>query len=400
MSEKAKRRGEILIHAAFIGLIILLCYVALKNLYLFLPLIIGFFLVAILNPLVRLIHSKLSKIDQRIISVILIAFFYIVLIGFLTFVTIELIIALQGLFTQLPDYYADTIVPTFENLGEFFNGFLDRIPPEWMATYTSIQETVMESLAAGVTSISTSGVAFLTRFIQQVPNFLIALVFTVLLSFFISFQYKDLVETFKRIAPKAVSTRVTEVANLLKKTVFEYSKAIFKLMFITFIELTIGFFIIGIENPVGTAAAIAIFDALPVFGTGGIMIPWIILELLQANYSLALSLTVLYVIITVIRNVIEPKIVGDQLELNPIISLTSIYLGFRLFGFIGMIAFPILTSIVFALYETGFFRIKPQEDDNLFVPAAEGPLDQTDSSGNEDAEKAEQKPESTSLTRR
>ena len=115
----------------------------------------------------------------------------------------------------------------------------------------------------------------------------------------------------------------------------------------------------------GLAALIALFDALPLLGTGGIMIPWVIIELLGQNYSLALGLAILYAVVTVIRNLIEPKVVGDQLGLNPVVSLVAIYLGYRVLGVIGMVLFPILVQLLILLHKHGMIRLyrekKPEE---------------------------------------
>ena len=99
-------------------------------------------------------------------------------------------------------------------------------------------------------------------------------------------------------------------------------------------------------------------------GTGAIMIPWVIIELLQLNYRYALGLAIVYGVVTLVRNIIEPKVVGDQLGLNPIVSLMAIYLGYRLFGVIGMITFPMLMQILLALHKNGSIKIFKTIDNN------------------------------------
>ena len=120
-------------------------------------------------------------------------------------------------------------------------------------------------------------------------------------------------------------------------------------MSITFIELFIGFTIIQLDSAFLVALSIAIFDILPVFGTGGIMIPWTIICLIQGNYVFAIELLVIYIIVTIIRNIIEPKIVGAELGLHPLVTLASMLVGVRFFGILGLFGFPI--GISFILYE-------------------------------------------------
>ena len=112
-------------------------------------------------------------------------------------------------------------------------------------------------------------------------------------------------------------------------------------MLLTFAELSILFSLFGIESAVLKAALIALLDILPILGTGGIMIPWAVPSLVLGYTKLGLELLLIYGIVTVIRNYVEPKIVGTQLGLHPIITLVSMFIGLRLFGFWGLFGLPV-----------------------------------------------------------
>ena len=154
-----------------------------------------------------------------------------------------------------------------------------------------------------------------------------------------------------------------EVKGYFVGTILRYLRAYLILMIITFVELSIGFGVIGIGNPIGVAAIIALCDALPVLGTGGIVIPWILLELLKGNYQLVISLTVVFIIVTLVRNIIEPRIVGSQLGLHPVATITAMYLGLRTAGFPGMIAAPLLVMAGRFLLRQGYFTKNSQSGD-------------------------------------
>ena len=118
------------------------------------------------------------------------------------------------------------------------------------------------------------------------------------------------------------------------------------IMLLTFTELSILFSIFGIEHAIVKAAGIAIFDVLPILGTGGIMIPWIVTSLVLGYTGLGLKLLLIYAIVTVVRNYVEPKIVGTQLGLHPVITLVSMFIGLRLFGFWGLFGLPVGISFL------------------------------------------------------
>jgi len=99
------------------------------------------------------------------------------------------------------------------------------------------------------------------------------------------------------------------------------------------------------------AAFIAIIDFFPVLGTGGVIIPWVIIELIQGNFPIALGLIALYITITIVRNLLEPKLIGSQIGLHPLVMLISMYVGVKIFGFVGLVALPITIVVIKYLYD-------------------------------------------------
>lgn len=148
-----------------------------------------------------------------------------------------------------------------------------------------------------------------------------------------------------------------EIKNYVVNTLFKCILSYALIMGITFLELSIGLSIIGIEKAILTAFIISIFDILPVLGTGGIMIPWTIIAAFQRNYLLALGLLIMYIVITVVRNILEPKIVGSQVGLHPLVTLISLFVGVQLFGVLGLFGLPITLSLLKNLNDKGTIHI-------------------------------------------
>lgn len=356
MHKTTQERIDFLVKILYAAVVILLCYIGLRIAGLIWPFLLALVLVACINPLVRLIHRKL-KINIKLVSVIFLVMLYAGIGSLLFFICARVIFFLQDVFSQLPVYYSETLSPALSNVTEQLENWLSNIPAEQRENLESIGESLSSALANLISNVSNWGIGFVADLIGGIPNLLISIVFAILLSFFISLQYDKVKAFLKAQLPSKASEKINELKDLCRNTVLKYLRALLILMACTFVELSIGFLILGLDNPFGKAAMIAVFDALPVFGTGGIMIPWIILELLQGNFSMAVGLAILYVIVTVIRNLIEPKVVGDQLGLNSVVSLISIYLGYRLLGVIGMILFPILAQILVALHQNGTIRL-------------------------------------------
>ena len=261
------------------------------------------------------------------------------------------------LFQSFPDYYKDTIVPALGSLGNSIEQIFSIIPNEFRPDMAELQMSIMTWIEKIVSAISQYGLTFAGNVISGFTSSILSVLMTILLSYFITVQYDTVVAFLKCQLPDKIRTFGADIKPLLKNSVVKYLKATLILIFITFIELAIGLSIIKGSNPIGMALGIAIFDALPVFGTGGIMIPWIIIELLSGNYALAGGLLILYIIITIMRNILEPKILGSQLGINPIVVLLAVLIGGRLLGVLGMIFFPITAYVLTVLHDAGKIKL-------------------------------------------
>lgn len=364
MRYSTNKKLAFLIQVFYLAVWVLLAYLAWKAAGLIWPFLAALVLVGCIHPLVRFLHRKM-KLNQKVLSVTFLALLYGG-VGFgLFFLCTHLVFWLQGLFTQLPDYYNSTIQPLLENFSLWAENWLAGLPVEITSNLETIGDTVSNALSGFIGNVSQQGISLVTSWINGIPGLLISIAFVILMSFFLSLHYETVVGFLRRQLPRRWEEKLGKLKQLSKTTVKNYLKAVLILMLCTFGELCVGFFILRVDNPVGLAALIALFDALPLLGTGGIMIPWIIIELLGQDYSLALGLAILYAVVTVIRNLIEPKVVGDQLGLNPVVSLVAIYLGYRVLGVIGMVLFPILAQILILLHKHGMIRLyrdkKPEE---------------------------------------
>lgn len=156
---------------------------------------------------------------------------------------------------------------------------------------------------------------------------------------------------------KTVGNTLAYVKNIL----FIYLRSYLLLFLLTFAELFLGFLILRIPYAGVLAFAIAVFDILPVLGTGGILLPWAAVLLIMGNTPLALGILVLYIVITAIRNTLEPKIVGKQIGLHPLATLIAMFIGLRILGIAGMVIFPVGLSVLVSLEKGGVIHIFPEK---------------------------------------
>jgi sporulation integral membrane protein YtvI len=356
LSDGAKKKTEFIIRALYYAVLVILTYVAYRFAGIILPFVISFALVALMQPSIRLIHKKF-KINKKVLSITFTAVIYIGAGALLFLLLTQLVIMLKDVLITLPGYYQNTIVPIFSNTEGSMNSWLSAMPPEWQDVFDGVQNKLTDTLLNLVGMVSQVGTSMLNSLWNSFPGFVIGLLFTILLSFAIGTQYDSVIRFLSDQVPDKFSETFSGVKAVIKNTVFKYIKAQLILMAIAAAESIVGLLIIGAPNVVIMTVIIALLDLLPVFGPGVVMIPWAIIELLQGNIHFAIGIVIVYAVIAIVRNVISPKIVGSQLGLHPIMSLLSIYVGYRLLGFLGMIAFPITIQILLEMHKKGNIRL-------------------------------------------
>ncbi|MCG8540710.1 MAG: sporulation integral membrane protein YtvI [Clostridia bacterium] len=352
--------GNIIISKLMIIIILVLIYfVIAKSIVFLLPFIIGWLISIIIEPMVRLLNKKF-KIYRGVSS----------FISIITFVVIGglLISSLGGLLiselTKLSDKFPDITLRTKDfitYLDEIFRLFYISIFPNVANSISDTLYNFLNSLAKYIGVLATSSINVVTA----IPNFLLFVLFTLLSAFFIS---KDKEKIYKfirvRIPDKIYKSKKLKILKEdLILALLGYLKAQLILMTITFIQSAIGLTLIGVNYAILIAFIISFVDALPVLGSGSIYIPWIIVKLLTKDYNTAIFLLVLYLIITIVRQTLEPKILSSQIGLYPLVTLISIYLGIRIFGFIGIILGPIIVISVLALQKVGVLPTWKEESD-------------------------------------
>lgn len=348
-----EKRRQFIINFVFFAIIAAILYFTLNYLVSWLlPFIIGFIIAYMMNPLISWTVRK-TKIKRRLIASIY-TVTLAVIFGLLIWLLVYLIIRYsQEYFYLLPDFMNNELIPAFVKVNDWVNNFIEGFSPDIKIQIYNLQNELLTEIQRLTITISRNGLVLLTNITTSLPFILITFIFTVLATIFSNIDFPNIKDFLFDIMPTKFSILARNIKVSFKETIGKYLIAYFKIMSITFIELSIGLTILKIPNSIFIAFLIAIFDILPVLGTGGIMVPWILISFILGNIQLGVGLLILYGIVTVVRQLIEPKIVGDQLGLNPLVALISIYLGFIWFGVTGMLLIPITANIFIHLYKDG-----------------------------------------------
>ena len=148
-----------------------------------------------------------------------------------------------------------------------------------------------------------------------------------------------------------VTERAVKIKNILFGSVLKLGKGYLILSSITFAALFLGLLLLRVENSFGIALIIALADALPVIGTGTIMVPWAVVAVLLGNYYFGIGLAVLFILVVILRNFLEPKIIGKQIGINSLFTLVAMFLGLKVLGIWGLFLFPIILIVTIQYYK-------------------------------------------------
>ncbi len=356
-NEKTEKRRDFIINTLYYALVITLVFLCFKYVAKWvMPFILGYLIALSVRPLVSGLH-KLIKLNQKFCAFLVLLLTYSLIILLVWILGSKIVTSLKDLFTQLPAYYNESISPFFAKINSFIIDLTSKISPDTLTQVYSMFENFSDKVRDFIIQFSSRTVSYLANTTTKLPFFFISFIFTILSSIFISMDYDGIMEFIRHQLPTKARNFIGDTKKHLGKTLIRYLRAYVIILAITFAELSLGFSILGINNAFGVAAIIAIADIFPIIGTGGILIPWAIITLLNQNYFHGIGLIVIYLVILVVRNFTEPKIVGDQLGLNPLVTLIAIYIGYSLFSFLGMILLPVIVTILSGLHRSGKLKL-------------------------------------------
>lgn len=322
---------------------ILLFYFGIKLSMFYMPFLIGYIISILIEPMIRFLKNK-TNISRKTSSIIVLVLVFVILIAIMSWGVITLINEMSNFLGGINIYFEKIINLTqyiWKWLGQFnlpedINYLLQNSVTEIFSELSNLLKNYMSKILQSVSSI---------------PKVFIYTIITILATYFISSDKFYILDRMEHHIPKKwvgkFRTHLSEIISALGN----YLKAEIILILITFIVVTIGlnlFYVIGmrIEYPFLMALFIGFIDALPILGAGTVFVPWIIIEFLNSNNSLASCLLGLYILIIVLRQILEPKLVSNKIGIHPIFTLIAMYTGFKLIGILGMLIGPVALVIL------------------------------------------------------
>ena len=321
----------------------------------FLPFIIAWLVATAIEPFVRFFEKKLH-FTRRIASFIFVVS-AVLLLCFIVFAGGYLAVKEAGVFLQNLSSYRQSFSDFIDNIGARLSSLLSFLPRG--NTAQSIFDSLLSSVSGGASWLISSA----TQFFSAVPSVFLFVIVTTISAYLLSANFMQI----KRFLILQISAKhrqwLFDVQHQVLFTIGNYIKAYAIILLITFALLLMGFMMLGMKNSLSLAVLVAFVDILPVLGVGIVLIPWAIFSFIVGDTATAVAIALLYAVIAVTRQIIEPHIIGKRTGLHPLVTVIALYIGFNVMGFFGMILFPFIMIIIKYLNDSGKLRLWKQIPD-------------------------------------
>ena len=343
----------------YVIFILLGLYIGIKLSVFYMPFLVAFIISLIIEPAIKFIMKK-TNLSRRASSIIIFVIVSLLILGTLTWLIITIFSEASSLLQGINDYF-DKAYIQFDNLISSFNFDKIHLSDEILEIVQSSTGEILQTVSNWLKNTLTS----LINLVTSIPSIAICIGITVIALYFICVDKIYILDQVEHHLPKVWVKKIGIHLKDLIQTLGGYLKAEVTLVFISFLISLIGLYILqsvgfNVKYPLLMALAIGFVDALPILGSGTFMIPWAIICAINGDINLGIAIIVLLIIMSIVRQILEPKLVSKNIGVHPIFTLIAMYTGFKLIGIIGLLVGPIVLIIfknIFAnLIDKGVFK--------------------------------------------
>lgn len=354
MKTRYRRNLKMVTNILIYIIAIMACFFLLpKVIVYFMPFVIGWVISCIANPLVQFLERKI-KIKRKAGTVVVIVLVIAAISGLGYLVGYFIVKQLWGFIVELPEMWSN-FAKDLEHVGNLINRFYIKLPKSTVDILNTLGDsmtTAVGNVSGKVSSVSIEGMGSV---VENVANGIIAVIMVMLSAYFFIADREYLYQMYHKHVPASIKEKVALFNRSILHAVGGYFKAQFFIEIWIYFLIWIGLWILGVEYAFIIAFGIAVLDFFPVFGSGAVFLPWSILKLISGDYFMVIGMLVLWGLCQLVRQLIQPKIMGDSIGLAPIPTLVLLYIGYKVAGVIGMIIAVPIGIIVINMNDAGLF---------------------------------------------
>ncbi len=320
----------------------------------FIPFILAFLLSLVLNPIADRLHKKV-KLPRTVTAVLLIVFAVVILGGIVGGVVYKIVDEVKSLYANFPQI-AKSLSDWITNMRAGMENIYSSMPDYLKSTFDSTYLDIQSSFSSFINKSYQPVVSGAGNVAKKIPGVFVGTIVFLLSLFFMVSDSENVSNIIKKVIPNKIVEGMRNVCSEIKKSLGKYVKAQLIIMSVVFVIIIVGLSILNVEYALLIAIAVAVFDALPFFGSGAVLIPWSLISFIDSNMKNGVGLLIIYLSVLLTRQMIEPKIVSSKIGMNPLVTLMAMYVGYRVFSIGGMILGPVLLVLIISLKNAGAFK--------------------------------------------
>lgn len=345
MPQNVKYWTSVLKRISYLALAIVSILIAFKLAIFYMPFLIAFIISLIMEPLIKKIMNRF-KLSRRISSIIVFVITFGIIIALLVWGIATLISESTNLLEKFNDYY-NLASEQIQSLLTRFDFSKLRVSDQMLNIFQNTSFTILEKVSQWIQSFFSN----LLNVVTSIPTFAIYFAITILSLYFICTDKIYMLDELEHHLPEKWMKKFSKHLREIIKTLGGYLKAEMILVLISFVICLVGlyifhFFGLNVGYPLIIALAIGFVDALPILGSGSVMVPWAIISGINGDLTLGISILSLWIIMSLVRQFMEPRIVSGNIGIHPIFTIAAMYTGFKFMGVIGMFVGPIVLIIL------------------------------------------------------
>lgn len=344
---------KILINFLFMIAVVLFLFLLLPRLLgFFMPVVVGWVVSLMANPLVHFLEKKVRLLRKHS-TVIIIVVVILAITGVMALVSMLIFKEAKELVTDLT--LLDSTSKKFSELSDYIRKSSEVLPENLQNAINNLMsgfKTSVKNFGKDLNIVSMDSVELFAKNIAE--GFLYVIV-TILSAYFFTVYRDELAAGLKKHLPASAVNYWHLIYDNFKSAFGGYFKAQFKIMLVLTVIMFVGFEILSVRYSFLLALGIAFLDFLPVFGTGCVLWPWAVIDMITGNYFRAIGLVVIYLICQIVKQLLQPKMVGDSIGLHPLATLIFLFVGYKLYGVLGMIIGIPVGMVLVNLYRVGMF---------------------------------------------
>lgn len=321
------------------------------------PLIVAWIVAMIANPIIRFLEKRI-KIMRKHGSALVIILVLAALIA--AFYGLAVLVASQfsSWVTELPEVY-DSVTQNLQHLFRLLHQKYNIVPADVKLAFDqreNMLDSYIQKAIDGLLKMVKSGsLSKVSSLASSLMDFLVYAILTILASYFMTVEKDHFTKLLQEKTPAGVQRIWNKIKKIFIRAIGGYFKAHFQIMIVIFFITVIPFAFMGISYSGLLAVVIAIVDFLPFFGAGTVLVPWAVYRLVTGSYTYAAILFVIYVVVLIVRQALEPKLIGDNIGTSPFETLVFMLVGYRLAGMLGLIVGIPVGMILMECYREGMF---------------------------------------------